>query len=91
MRDIFSGMAERNNVLQQLYQLKLLTKDEVRVIKSTRYLDQSIVIVKIVANRILTGDMDDFTRLAKFMKSNLILKYLFQYWNNTSNIFVLTC
>ena len=74
---------DKDETIKQLYQLKLLDNDDVRIIHTTHRQFKAVLITKLVADRILTGNKDDFTtRVATFMDTHWALKYLYQYWKN---------
>ena len=82
MVEIINGIVDRKKVIQHLNQSKLLTKHEILIIQTTRSRYQIEVIIRLVADRILTGNKDDITKLAIFMESHWLLNHLFHYWNN---------
>ena len=86
MEVIMSSFSEKNYTIQYLHQLKLLNKDEVRLIYTSIDELQSEVITRFVADKFHKGEEEDFVRLATFMESHWALNYLFQYWKSISKL-----
>ena len=85
MRDIIEVKDNMNNTIQRLYQLELLNKDEVKIVytTSTYHSLQSLLLTRLVAEKIQTSGKEGFTRLTTFMESHWALKHLFQYWKSS--------
>ena len=89
MSDIMVYVVDKNKTIQQLYQLKLLDYDNVRIIHTTQSDFRAVMITRLLADRILTGNKDDLTtRVATFMGSHWALKYLYQHWKKTCKRFM---
>ena len=78
-----SLISEKNDTIQHLHKLKLLNKDEVRLIYTSMGQLQTEVTTRFVADKFHKGEEEDFVRLATFMESHWALNYLFQYWKST--------
>ena len=85
MRDVIDFRDIKNNSIQHLYQLKLLNKDEVRIVytTSTYYSLQSLLMSRLIAEKIQRSGKKGFNRLTTFMESHWALKLLFQYWKSS--------
>ena len=86
MIDILDGIDDKSLTIKHLHTSRLLNENEVIILNTTISPYQSEIIVRLVANRIHTGDEEELTRLATFMESHWALKILFQYWNTTCKI-----
>ena len=80
MEEIIALIVDKNDTIQHLHKLKLLNKDEARLIYTSIVVLQSEVITRLVADKVLKGDKEDLVRLASFMESHWALNHLFQYW-----------
>jgi len=84
---ILFGSLNLNLSISKLLKSQLLSKNEVRVITTTRLLLKSIVIIKMMAKTISKGDNEDFKRLATFMESQWPLKLVFEYWKKNGEFY----
>ena len=89
MIDILDGIDDKSLTIKHLHTSRLLNKNEVNVIHSTILQFQSEIIVRLVANKVHTGDEEELTRLATLMESHWALKFLFQYWKTKCKIHTL--
>ena len=80
MENIIEGINNCRKIAHNLHEVKLLSRDEVRIILTTLPNYQPVMITKLVAGVIHNGDKEAYFRFTKFMKTHWALTFLLQYW-----------
>ena len=80
LNHIIATITNLDKVVNDLYQLNLLSQNEVEAIKSTDRAIYHKMIAIMVSGTIINGDQNDFSKFTTYLQSYPVIKYLVQYW-----------
>jgi len=86
---ILSAVYYTHNIWYYIEQYQLLSEPQIRMINSTNKNSQLSVLTRMVADNIQRGGKKEFTRFAKFMECNWLLKFYLEYWNENCKCFII--
>ena len=70
----------RDEMVDDLHQLNLLSENEVYIIKTMDKYHHHIMAAIMASDTIISGGKNDFSKLTIYLKSFTTIKYVAQYW-----------
>ena len=80
LNHIIAKLTNLDKVVHDLYQLNLLSQNEVEAIKSTDKQIYHKMIGIMVSGTIIKGDQTDFSKITTYLQTYPVMKHLVQYW-----------